>query len=64
MGESEEFLAHSLVENLIAIQLGDKKLEEGEEGCSTPKKKLTFASREGAMGSFKGNGQMSTHLKH
>jgi len=42
MGEPEEFLIHSSVEKLIVVQPGDKGLEEGEEGCSTPKKKLTF----------------------
>jgi hypothetical protein len=52
MGESEEFLIHSLVENLIVVQLGDKGLEKGEEGCNTPKKKLTFNFPEGSDGKF------------
>jgi len=42
MGEPEEFLIHSLVENLIVVQPRDKGLEVGQEGCSTLKKKLTF----------------------
>ncbi len=42
MGELEEFLIHSSIENLVVVQPGDKGLEEGEEGCNTPKKKLTF----------------------
>jgi hypothetical protein len=42
MGKLEEFFIHLSIENLIAVQLGDKGLEEGEEGCSTPKNKLIF----------------------
>jgi hypothetical protein len=42
MRELEEFFIHSSVENLTVLQPRDKGLEEREEGCSTPKKKLTF----------------------
>jgi hypothetical protein len=50
MGELEEFLIHSSVENLITVQLGDK----GEEGCNTPKKKLTFDFPGGSDGKSQG----------
>jgi len=52
MGESEEFFIHSPVENLIMVQPRDKGLEEGEEGCSTPKKKLIFDLPGGNDGKF------------
>jgi hypothetical protein len=42
MRKLEEFLIHSSTEILIMIQTRDKGLEEGEEGCNTPKKKLIF----------------------
>jgi hypothetical protein len=42
MGELEEFFIHSPVQNLIVVRPGNKGLEEGEEACSTPKKKSTF----------------------
>jgi hypothetical protein len=54
MGDLEKSLTHPLVENLITIQLGDKGLEEGEEGCNTPKKKLTFNLSKGNDGKFQG----------
>jgi hypothetical protein len=40
--------------NLFAVQLRDKGLEEGEEGCSTPKKKLTFDLTGGNNGKSQG----------
>jgi hypothetical protein len=42
MGEPEVLLIHSSIENLIAVQPSDKGLEEGEERCNTPNKKLFF----------------------
>jgi hypothetical protein len=54
MGEPEEFLIHSTAKNIIAVQLGDKGLKEGEEGCSTPKKKLTSDLPKGSDGKFQG----------
>jgi len=54
MGELEEFLTHPLIENLIAVQPRDKGLEEGEEKCSTPKKKLTFNLPKGSDGKSQG----------
>lgn len=54
MGELEEFCIHSSVVNLIVVQPWDKGLEEGEEGCSTPKKKLTFNLPKGSNGKSKG----------
>jgi len=54
MGELEEFFIHSLIENLITVQPGDKGLEEGEGGCNTPKKKLTFDLPRGNDGKFQG----------
>lgn len=54
MGESEFFLIHLSAENLIVVQPGDKGLEEGEEGWSTPKKKLTFDLPGGTDGKFQG----------
>ncbi|CAM6024278.1 unnamed protein product [Sphagnum balticum] len=54
MGEPKDFLIHSSAENLIAVQPGDKGLEEGEEGCSTPKKKLTFNLPGRSNGKFQG----------
>jgi hypothetical protein len=54
MGESKEFLIHSSTENLITVQLGDKGLEEREEGCNTPKKKLTFNLPRGSNGKSQG----------
>jgi hypothetical protein len=50
MGEPKEFLIHSLSENLITVQPRDTRLEEGEEGCSTPKNKLTFDLPRGSDG--------------
>jgi hypothetical protein len=50
MGESEFFFIHSLVENLIGLRPRDKGLEEREEGCNTPKKKLTFDLPRGSDG--------------
>jgi hypothetical protein len=54
MGESKEFLIHSSTENLITVQPRDKGLEEGEEGCNTPKKKLTFNLPKGSDGKCQG----------
>jgi hypothetical protein len=54
MREPEEFFIHSLVKNLIVLQLGDRGLEEREEGCSTPKKKLTFDLLGGSDGKSQG----------
>jgi hypothetical protein len=42
MGEPKVLLIHSSIEKLIAVQPSDKGLEEGEERCNTPKKKLIF----------------------
>jgi hypothetical protein len=54
MGEPEEFLIHSSTENLITVQPRDKGLEEGEERCNTPKKKLTFDLSGGSDGKSQG----------
>ncbi len=54
MGELEEFLTHPSAGNLIAIQPWNKGLEEGEERCITPKKKLTFDLSEGSDGKCQG----------
>ncbi len=54
MGKPEDSLIHSLAENLITVQPGDKGLEEREEGCSTPKKKLTFDLLGGSDGKSQG----------
>jgi hypothetical protein len=50
MGELKVLLIHSLVENLIMVQPCDKGLEEREEGCNTPKKKLIFDLPGGSDG--------------
>jgi hypothetical protein len=42
MGKSEDFFIHSSNEKLIAVQPKVKGLEDREEGCNTPKKKLIF----------------------
>jgi hypothetical protein len=54
MGKLEEFFTHPLTENLITVQPRDKGLEEGEEECSTSKKKLTFDLPKGSDGKSKG----------
>ncbi len=55
MGESKEFFIHSPVENLIMVLNQETKgLEEGEEGCSTPKKNLTFDLLGRNDGKFQG----------
>ncbi len=64
LGELEEFFIHSSIENLVVVQPRDKGLEEGEEGCSTPKKKLTFFLPRRSDGKSQGKWVDANHLKH
>jgi hypothetical protein len=50
MGKPEVFLTHSLVKNLSIAQLGDKRMEEGADGCNTPKIKFIFNLSRGCNG--------------
>lgn len=50
MGRPEVLLTHSLAKNHNTTQSRDKGLEEGADGCSTPKIKLTFDPSGGCDG--------------
>jgi hypothetical protein len=54
MTKLEDFFIHSLAKNLIMVQPRDKGLEEGEQGCNTPKNKLIFDLLGGNDGKSQG----------